>query len=609
MNLAGRYIHIVLVLMWVFAGTGWAGVRVSAEVDTSSDIYVGEPFTYYIVIDGENKPGDVDLTKLQEYNPQNVGNKDVSQTSMTIINGRTTKNVSKRYIMSYSLTANRPGQMVIPSVTVTIDGQSYSTNAVTVNILQPATTSDLELEVVLSEKQCYVGQPILVTVKFYVSAEIGQFSFNIPVFNSADFYVEDPDVVGRNAQLYRLNGGITVYVSKYQVVHNGKNSILLSFSKVLIPKRTGRIETSAATVSADVVVGRVRSRDPFFDDFFGAKKKYKRFMAYSEPVRLDVQPLPEEGKPAGFYGLVGRYTISASAEPTKVNVGDPITLTIKIGGSRYLKAVQWPALEDVRELAANFKIPSQKGSPTIEDGFKVFTQTIRANNDKVKAIPSIPLAFFDPEKGRYVVTKTEPIKLDVAPTKILTSADLVGTGPTMVNKEVEAIKKGLSANYESLDALENQSFSPLAAAFNPGYLVLWAGPFAALVFSFLIRLLTHTTPEKTALKRRRQACRRSVQQLRKIVSAPVEQRYELLSAAMKRYVGERFDKTTGSLTADDCFEVIVSAGADTRTAERYRAIVGDCEAARYASVETNVDAAQVKEVIKLIREIEKKAGK
>ena len=77
-------------------------------------------------------------------------------------------------------------------------------------------------------------------------------------------------------------------------------------------------------------------------------------MARSRPLKLTVLSVPEQGKPAGFYGLVGRYTISAAAAPTKVNVGDPITLTIKIGGSKYLKPVQWPELEGLEELTGNF---------------------------------------------------------------------------------------------------------------------------------------------------------------------------------------------------------------------------------------------------------------
>ena len=157
------------------------------------------------------------------------------------------------------------------------------------------------------------------------------------------------------------------------------------------------VRTVVPSVSADMAVGYARSQDSFFDDFFSSRKKYKRFIVNSQGWEIEVLPLPQENKPAEYYGLIGEYTISASAEPRSVNVGDPITLTIKVGGNRYLKPVRWPELEKVSGMAENFKIPSQKASPVIEDGFKVFTQTIRATNDKVPQIPPIELVYFDTE--------------------------------------------------------------------------------------------------------------------------------------------------------------------------------------------------------------------
>ncbi|MHC5073789.1 MAG: BatD family protein [Planctomycetota bacterium] len=59
---------------------------------------------------------------------------------MSIINGKTTQNIKKRYIMSYLLAFNNVGKIELPSVTVTIDGKRYGTNPVNVNILKPGTT-------------------------------------------------------------------------------------------------------------------------------------------------------------------------------------------------------------------------------------------------------------------------------------------------------------------------------------------------------------------------------------------------------------------------------------------------------------------------------------
>jgi hypothetical protein len=240
---------------------------------------------------------------------------------------------------------------------------------------------------------------------------------------------------------------------------------------------------------------------------------------------------------------------------------------------------------------------------------KVFTQTIRANNDKVTEIPPIPLAYFDADKGRYTTAKTKAIKLVVDPTRILTTADLEGRFFTVANKEIEAIKQGLSANYENLDALTNQSFSSISAAFSPAYAVLWMGPFGILVISSLARFFTHTSAEKTAARRRRSALGKTIKQLKKINSAEAKERPELLACLMKQYLGDRFDRTAASLTSQDCHQIIMDAIDDQSIAEEYRNIIADCEASRFASVEAGVDTQKIKQVIELMRSIEKKARK
>jgi hypothetical protein len=618
-----KHIILVITVMVALAASASAQVRVAAQIDAGRDIYVGEGFNFHIVIQGSDKAGNVDLQPLLQYNPQNMGSR--KQSSLNIINGRTTRSVTT--IMTYTLTASQAGRIQLPSLTVEVEGKKYQTNPVAVNINKPGTTDQLDLEVTLSQQQCYVGQPIIITVKFYISANIGDFQFDIPVFNSDAFYIEEPDVSNPQAKLYRLHTGMTIIVSQYRVVHKDKDSILLSFSKVLIPKRSGKIAMQPSSVSADVAVGRTRSRDPF-DSFFGGQTQYRRFMITSEPLELQVLPLPDESKPPQFYGLVGQYTISASATPTKVNVGDPITLTVKIGGSKYLKPIQWPALENLPALADNFKIPTQKASPTIDSGFKVFTQTIRANNDKVTEIPPIPLAYFDADQGRYVTATTEPIILEVAPTKILTNADLEGSDFAPINREIEAIKKGLSANYESLDVMNDMSFSPLAALASPGYVVIWAVPLLGLISSFIIKILSHTSPEKIAARRRRQACGKALGQLKKlrVEGVPPSNRGQdardtiqqneqskgrpaALVSIMKNYIGEKFDKTAGSLTPDDCYDAIIAATQDTKSADEYRAIVAGFEAGRYAPMEIKIDSDKVSQVSGLIRSIEKKCRK
>src|SRR5690606_9231531 len=63
-------------------------------------------------------------------------------------------------------------------------------------------------------------------------------------------------------------------------------------------------------------------------------------------ITLTVKDLPEEGRPAGFSGLIGTYTIRASATPTSVRVGDPIRFELTVEGPGDLRRVPTPELQD-----------------------------------------------------------------------------------------------------------------------------------------------------------------------------------------------------------------------------------------------------------------------
>ncbi len=164
-------------------------------------------------------------------------------------------------------------------------------------------------------------------------------------------------------------------------------------------------------------------------------------------------------------------------------------------------------------------------------------------------------------------------------------------------------------NLKQRKFLKNMEFSPVVAIVSPGYVLFWGIPLAGLVLSSLIKLFTDETPEKAAQRRRRHASRKAVRELKKIQSAGSQQRYELLASIMKQYIGERFDKQTGSLTAEDCRAVLAEVTEDIHTADKYRDIIDQCEAVRYASAQANIDSARINEVIDLIRGIEKKSRK
>jgi hypothetical protein len=598
------YLILAAVLALPAAANAADAVRVRAVVNAETAIYPGEAFQYSIVVEGGAKPSRIDISPLKEFDPAPVGD----GTSYNQINDQ----VSISYSSNYQITAKQAGTMHLPPVTVVVGGKTYTTNAVDVTVSQPGSTDRMSVEFTVSDSKCYVGQPIVMTVRWIVSARWQNVAFDVPVFESPDFLIEEVASAGAPVQQNLIDGVPTAVKGVRQSI-KGMDSEVYTFSKVLIPQRAGRIRLNPVAVSTNLAVGRVRTNSVFNPYSI----KYERVSVQSEPVELEVLPVPEEGKPAEFYGLVGPYTISASAAPTKVSVGDPITLTIRIGGNPYLKPVQWPGLEQVPELAANFKIPAEKASPTIEDGQKVFTQTLRANVATVSQVPPIPLAFFDSQSGKYVVARTDPIPLEVAPTKILTNADVEaassgstsGDGGAKYLSPVQAVRQGLSANYYGPEVLTDQRFSLATAVLNPVYAAIWFIPFVALVVSAVVRLAGRTSPESLARKRRRQAADLALRRLKAAASADDRQRPEQLLDAMKTYIGDRFDRVAASLTADDCRDAVVQAVDDAALALRYRDLIAACEGARYASLAVDVGSGGVQEAVELIDAIEKRLQK
>ncbi len=597
MRYRSRYVWLVVLLVLPALAGAAARTRVFAKVEAETTIYPGDEFVYSIVIEGGSKPSKVDLAPLAPFRLRRAG----SGTSMQTIGDRT----SVSYAENYVITAGEAGTMQLPGVTVVVDGQTYTTNPVEVTVSQPGTTDRMSLELTVSDTRCYVGQPITMKVRWIITTRVEGGTFDVPAFKSDDFYIEDlsEPAPGQATDQIPING-IPVTISMERRLVRGVEAQVVSFSKVLIPKRSGRIRLDPATISVNMAVGRVRTNDLFNPYQF----KFERVSVPSNAVDLEVLPLPQTGKPPQFYGLVGRYTISASAAPTKVNVGDPITLTIRIGGNPYLKPVQWPALEQMPGLANNFRIPAEKASPVIENGYKVFTQTLRANNDTVAEIPALPLAYFDPQKGEYAVAQTEPIKLEVAPTKVLTNADVEGTASSApVNREVEAIRKGLSANYYGPEVLADQSFSLLSAAFHPGCAILWSIPFLGLIVGAAVKIARQTSPESLARKRRRQAAASAVRQLKEIARIDPKDRHELLLAALKGYIGDRFDRVAASLTADDCHKVILDVTGDASLAQGYGDLIAASEAARYSPLQAEIGWTQVQNALNLIQSVERQS--
>ncbi|UCD86050.1 MAG: protein BatD [Deltaproteobacteria bacterium] len=602
---------VILGLVFIWANPqSEAAEKLSAQAAVDrTEVFAGESFTFQIQVQGHDTPDKPDISGIRDFTVQSLGGQQNNSSSITIVNGRVTQNVRRGYIFSYRLTPKKIGNLTIPSIKVSAGGQTVSTQPVQIKAARPTEAEDFKLRMELSAVKTYVGQPITLTVNWFIGKDVEGFQFSLPVLMDKRFAVTDLDtpIDPKKKDLYlRIPlGDGEVIGKKERTSLEGKEYMAVRFQKILIPQKSGTIKIPPGTVTFNALMGykkRPRSHDLFddffSDSFFGRRKEaiYKKFVIPSNSPGLTVLELPEAGRPANFTGLVGEYRMTASAAPTEVSVGDPITLTIRVTGPYYLENVELPPLDRYEALSCDFKIPAEMAPGKVEGRVKTFTQTVRAKHKNVTAIPHLELPYFDAEHGRYAMARTEPIPLTVSSTRIVTAEDAEGSGVSEEAKiELETWTEGIAYNYEDLSVLEDQAQGLSVWFTSPLWVVLIGLP--PLSYFILLFSVTFTRRRKAdpAAKQARRAYGHLVRALkdsRKLADSPVQTNASVLEA-FRQYLGSKLRLPPGVLTLSDIKDTLRERGVDGVTIEDLKCLLEECEASRYAGTAVSGDAPSI----------------
>ena len=444
-------------------------LRAAAAVQ-SRQVYIGQHFLLQIQVQGTDQPDAVDISPLErDFTVSEAGGGASNSTSVSIVNGRMTRQVQRGYNFNYRLAARREGNLEIPALLISAGGRSASTAPIDLRVMPPQEHDDFKLRLRLSESRAYIGQPVTLTVEWYIAREVSvrEYSFTMPLLEDRRFEIVDPAAAGSGDG---SNDEIEVQLGDRRATGrtstgqlNGRQYTVLRFQKLLIPREAGDMRLPQATVTfTSPRPGQSRSRG-LFDDFFGGGSFSGMFgrgpvletlAVPSGRPRLQVLELPSAGRPGGFNGWIGKFELQAEAVPDSVKVGEPITLRLQVQGSRVSSTLPLPALDQQPALTRDFRVPREIGAGQSRDGALHFTQTLRARHDAVDAIPAIELPHFDPDLGEYVIARSQPIPLSVEPSRIVTAEDAEGLGSSATRQlEVESSEQGIGHNYTDAAAL------------------------------------------------------------------------------------------------------------------------------------------------------------
>src|SRR5215467_7881053 len=333
---------------------------------------------------------------------------------------------------NYTILPLRAGRFTIPPQTVRAGGKILRTPELALNVADapgrpPPTTTrpgrsaqsqstsagDLVFaELIVPKKSAYVGEIVPVQIRMGFDARVHP------------RLTEPPDITGQGFTAQKLQQS-----SQNLETINGRPYEVVTFKTAIAAARAGKFEIGPLKAKAQVVVPRRRNAprsrspfdlfdlddpfsDPFFSNPFAQLGERRDVQITSEPVSLEVKPLPPNAPPS-FSGAIGNFTMATDAKPKSVQVGDPITVTTTISGRGNFDRVNAPLIEDDRGWhkyppSSKFKQDDEVGI----SGTKTFEMVVSPNENK-QSLPPLAFSYFDPAKGQYVTLHSEAMAITV----------------------------------------------------------------------------------------------------------------------------------------------------------------------------------------------------
>lgn len=317
-------------------------------------------------------------------------------TSRSIINFKTTSVV--RY--SYQLSALVEGEWDVGPFELEVDGQRLTHPAITIQVQGQAAEdgSPVSVSAELSDNAPYVGELVTYHLEFRREVEAHNIRWTPP---------ETPGLIAEpSAELAQRDRN---------QIENGVEQAVLDILLPLRATAAGTHSISPAVITADLPAPRdpATGRRPV--DVFGRYRLRSKSLP-TKPIELEVRPLPVEGRPDDFSGLVGTFELGVEASDTSVAREETVTLTVTLRGSGVLAGYTLPPVADTSDYRVYDDTPVVESTATASGlvSTATFRRAVVPLVEGALTIPPVSLSVFEPDQGAYVTVASRPLKLRVS---------------------------------------------------------------------------------------------------------------------------------------------------------------------------------------------------
>jgi hypothetical protein len=254
----------------------------------------------------------------------------------------------------------------------------------------------------------------------------------------------------------------------------------------------------------------------FVQGMEGGRYTGRRLVAVAPAVSVEVREVPSP-RPSSFCGGIGSYRLAASASPTALRVGDPLTLRLDIErgqGSGSLDLISAPDLAANAQVAADFEIVDKNPTGRREGEAKRFEYALRPKRAGV-GIPALAITVFNPDTEAFSEIATQPIALAVSAASRLGAGDLIGSLTGSGPQEIKSREQGIFQNVTDPSELADQHVNIVALA------EVAAGLWCAVGCLIAVVSVHRRKSDDVAWQRKRHARRtaeRSLSEARKVLA-------------------------------------------------------------------------------------------
>jgi len=500
-----------------------------------------------------------------------------------LVNNQTTfiKNIA------YTLMPIVAGTFTIPSAQLEYGGKTYLTKPITITVVdgpapasipstqsspvrhsppkvenqpKPQTTKNLFIRTTVDKKEAYVDEQITLNFNLFDRG-----------LRIADLVYSPPPTIGFTEK--DLGD-----VKRYSRTVEGVRYNVSELSKAIFPISSGEITIGPAEIKGDNLIRR--------GGFWGRDER-QPFIRRSDPIKLNIKPLPRKERPKDFKRAVGDFRFDLTANPLTVKVGDPITVTMAISGTGNLDTVSIPDIQ----CGDSFKtyIPEVRIMRSVQGGQvggeKIFKQVIIPLSVEVKEIPTVSFSYFNPGTGKYQTINKGPIPIKVGSAPDEGPINLIeGTVNGPGRERIKLLEKDI------LYIKENPGHLTRTGRFYYRRPLYWIIPIVALAGLFAVwgvQRRREKLREDLIYARQVGASRSARKRFKKarifLNAGDSEKFYGEVHRAFNRYLGDKLRIPSGAVESNTVARKLSAAGVSIEIIDEVKTCFSDFDLARFAS--------------------------